>query len=181
MSLLVLLGEKNEPVVLPSGQLLATWGQYSTYVDANGRYRVIWQYGDGEVRMQKFETVKTILELEHYFADIKADAWFGGIQRLPIEWIDDNIDLIKEVVYQIRIHPELTLTQYYNYLNTKEWYEQVIIKTFIFKLALGLAEYHGVTLSDYTEIEVLTRVRNWICSVDLNILKRVVFGYLIAM
>jgi hypothetical protein len=177
MSLLVLLGEKVAPAT--TGVVLPTWGQYSTYVDAQGRYRVIWQWdATGDILFHKFDTIKTTEELNTYFVQYLIDQEFGDIKKIQTR-LDDNETLLVEVITQIRTHPALTYVQYTNYLNTKEWYEQVVIKAFLFKLALGLAEKYGLTLSNYTEIEILQKLRDWICSVNINVLKKVVFGYFI--
>jgi hypothetical protein len=51
--------------------LLATWDQYSTYVDAAGKYRVIWQWEDGDIEFMKSPAFLT--ELAIAFANIKLE------------------------------------------------------------------------------------------------------------
>ena len=48
-------------------------------------------------------------------------------------------------------------------------------------LVFKLAENYGVTLTNYTELEIWTKVRDWICNTELNIVKRIIFGYLISL
>ena len=174
--------------------LLATWDKYSTYLseqlvpifDDNGEptgeeemvtfYRVIWEWPDGSIEFHKFVGMRTEPELEVEFEDIKRERDYGWISKLQTT-LDDNEDLIKEVVIQIRTHPALTLNQYNQYLNGKEWYEQVVIRAFIYKIAILLAAKYDVQLDDYTEVEVLKKVRNWICNSEIRLLKRVIFGY----
>lgn len=158
--------------------LLATWGKYSTYVDAAGKYRVIWQFPDGEVLFHKLPAYKTEAELETYFQQYLIEREFGGVEKLQTV-LDDNKELIVEVVTYIRTHPNLTLTQWNTVLATKEWHEQVVIRAFLYKLALLLAQHYGIVLDNYTEAEILKKLRNWICTVNINLLKRVVFGYFI--
>ena len=158
--------------------ILATWGQYSTYTDAQGKYRVIWQFANGQIMFQKFDTFKTEVELTTWFANYELEQQYLDYQKLNTvpDW---NETLIKTVITYIRSKPTLTLSQWNTYLATKQWYEAGYIRAFIFKLAVGLAQYYGITLANYTEVEVLQKTRNWICTVNINILKKVVFGYLI--
>ena len=160
--------------------LLATWDQYSTYVDAQGRYRVIWQFADGNILFHKFDTFKTVPELDAFFSQYLIELEFGGIEKLPT-FMDEDELLIKETVIYIRSHPTITLAQWNTYLNAKPYEQRAIIKSFIHKLALQLALHYGVVLANYTETEILSKTRNWICTVNVNILKKVVFGYFIEL
>ena len=158
--------------------LLATWDKYSTYVDANGKYRVIWQFADGNILFHKFDTFKTLEELDAFFAQYLIEQEFGSIEKLPV-YLSEDEDLIKATVIYIRSHPALTLAQWNTYLNAMTYEKRAIIKSFVHKLALGLALHYGVVLADYTETEILKKVRNWICGVDGKILKRISYGNLI--
>jgi hypothetical protein len=90
-------------------------------------------------------------------------------------------ELIKNVIIKIRNNPSLTLDQYNTYLSSKPWYEQLVIRVFLYKLVLLLAQKYGVILTNYTESQVLLKVRNWICNANINLLKKVVFGYFIKL
>lgn len=85
-------------------------------------------------------------------------------------------ELIREVVTKIKATPTLTLTQYNTWLGTKQWYEQAIIRYFIFKVAVGLAEKYKVVLANYTETTVLTKVRDWIVATHANKLERILLN-----
>ena len=158
--------------------LLATWDKYSTYVDANGKYRVIWQFADGNILFHKFDTFRTLPELDAFFAQYLIEQEFGSIEKLQV-YLPEDEELIKEVVIYIRAHPALTLTQWNTYLNAMTYEKRAIIKAFIHKLALGLALHYGVVLADYTETEILKKTRNWICGVNVNVLKRICYDNLI--
>ena len=157
--------------------LLQTWGQYSTYTDAAGKYRVIWQFADGQIMFQKFDTFKTEAELTAWFDNYLLEQQYAEYTKLDTqpEW---NETLIKAVITYIRSKPALTLSQWNTYLATKQWYEAAFVRAFIFRLAIRLAEHYGLVLSDYTESQVLLKVRNWICTVNINILNKFVFGVL---
>ena len=90
--------------------------------------------------------------------------------------ITQHKDLIKEVVVRLKNNPTTTLTQYNNYLSTKPWYEQAIIRFFVYKLAMGLAQLHGVILANYTESTVFAKVRDWIVATPAKKLSKVIFN-----
>lgn len=90
--------------------------------------------------------------------------------------ITAHVELIKEVVTKIKANPTLTLAQYNNYLSGKPWYEQAIIRFFIYKLAVGLAQSYGVTLTDYTETQILSKVRDWIVATPTNKLAKIILN-----
>ena len=62
-----------------------------------------------------------------------------------------NEPLITEFLTLVKQNPTVTLTQYNNWLATKQWYESATIRYFVYKLAIGLAQHYGVVLSNYTE------------------------------
>lgn len=90
--------------------------------------------------------------------------------------ISQHKELIKEVVLKIKANPTLTLTQYNNYLSGKLWYEQAIIRFFLYKLAVGLAQHYGVVLTDYTETQVLQKVRDYIVNTPNWKLAKIIFN-----
>jgi len=158
--------------------VLATWDQYSTYVDANGKYRVIWQTDTGQIIMHKFDKVETLPFMEKAFDRMRSD-WDGTVSL--VRYDEEDEETIRQAIAYIRPRPTLTLAQWNTYLNTLTYEKRAIIKAFIHKLAIGLAAHYGVVLANYTETEILAKTRNWICTVNLNTLKRVCFGYLITI
>lgn len=156
--------------------LLQTYGKYKSYIDPEtGKHRVIWQFADGNILCYKFDTEKTEAECETFFAQYLIEQEFGQIEKLQTV-LNDNENLIKEVIVYIRNHPNLTLAQWNTVLSAKQWHEQVVIRAFIYKLALLLAQHYGIVLDNFTEAEILKKLRNWVCSVNVNVLKRVIFG-----
>jgi hypothetical protein len=85
-------------------------------------------------------------------------------------------ELLREVITKLKINPTLTLSQYNTYLATKQWYEAAIIRYFIYKTAIGLAQHYGVILANYTETTVLTKVRDWIVETPANKLEKILFN-----
>lgn len=87
-----------------------------------------------------------------------------------------NENLIKEVIQRFKDVPTTTLTQFTNWLNTKQWWEAATVKYFMYRTAVGLAQYHGITLSDYTENVIFTQVRNWLSATELRKIEKVIFN-----
>lgn len=159
--------------------ILATWGKFSTYTDAAGFYRVIWQdVTSGQIIMHKFDSVKTLTYMERFF-DKQIRGGDGIVQE--IEFSEDDEVILKVGCIYILTHPTLTLNDWNAYLNELGYQKAEVFKAYIHKLALKLAEKYGVTLTNYTELEIWIKVRDWICNTDLDIVKRVIFGYLISL
>lgn len=154
--------------------ILPTYGQFSTYTDDAGRYRVIWQWDDGGVEMRKFETVLSDAEVEWQMWVLRKLREYPEYPKLPFDSDNDREQIIAAVTY-IRTHPALTLTQWNTYLNALTWYNRYLVRAFIFRLAQGLAAYYGVNLGTMTETAVLQAVRNWIYNTNINIVQAVIF------
>ena len=143
------------------------------YDDANGYYRVVWRHTDGRVICHKFTAYIPDTGLDAAFEIVFRDIDYGGVPRMEFDWTEA---VIKDAVVKLRNNPALTLNQYNQYLNGKPWNEAAEIRAFVYKLALYLAREYEVVLADYTESQVLLKVRNWIVGVNVNVLKKVVFG-----
>jgi hypothetical protein len=159
--------------------VLATWNGYTSYVDANGFSRVIWQVTEtGQIIFHKFNEVKSLVYMNRFFDKMRYD--FDGVTQ-EIEFTEEDESDFAVICAYIRSHPSLTLSQWNTYLNTLDWQKRAIFKAYLYKLALKLAEHYGVTLTNYTETVIWTAVRNWIVNTNLNTVKRVIFGYLITL
>jgi hypothetical protein len=84
--------------------------------------------------------------------------------------------LITEFVTLVKQNPTVTLTQYNNWLAGKQWYEAAIIRYFVYKTAIGLAEHYGVSLTSMTESFVLGKVRDWLVNTPARKLEKVIFN-----
>ena len=157
--------------------ILATYGQFTTYVDANGRYRVWFEFPDGQVMQGKFDVYITDAEVEWQMFVKRRRMEFPVYPKLPFD-SDNDKTIIVNAVQHIRNSPALTLTQWNTYLNTLTWYNRYLVRGFLFRLAQGVAAYYGVNLGTMTETAVLQAVRNWICNTNINIVQAVIFDRL---
>jgi hypothetical protein len=160
--------------------ILATWGKFSTYTDANGYYRVIWQDATtGQIVMHKFDSIKSLTYMERFFDKMLFGAQ-GVVQE--IEFSEEDEADFKVICAYIRSHPTLTLTQWNTYLNSLgAWQKNVIFKAYLYKLARNIHAKGWITLANYTESTVWLATRNWIVNTNLDTVKRVIFGYLIQL
>ena len=146
-----------------------------TYQDMAGKWRYIVELTTGETIMLKFSETPTMTELETIEADYILAHEYDGLTNLTYELLD-NIELLREVVTEIKTHPTLNITQYNNYLAGKEWYEQAIIRYFIFVVALGLAEHYEKNLANLDETTILVNVRDWIVETPAKKIAKILFN-----
>jgi len=88
----------------------------------------------------------------------------------------EHEELVKEVVQGFKDNPNINLAQFNNYIENKQWHERVVMEFFIYRTAIGLAEYYDVSVADYTPNEVFTKVRDWIVETPVRKLAKVILG-----
>ena len=145
------------------------------YTDMAGKIRMVVLLSTGQSILLKFQTQPTTQQLETIEADYILTHEYDDLTNLTYELLD-NIELLKEVVTEIKTHPTLNLTQYNNYLAGKEWYEQAIIRYFIFVVALGLAEHYEKNLANLDETTILVNVRDWIVETPAKKIAKILFN-----
>ena len=145
------------------------------YTDMAGKIRMVVLLSTGQSILLKFQTQPTTQQLETIEADYILVHEYDGLTNLTYELLD-NIELLREVVTEIKTHPTLNLTQYNNYLAGKEWYEQAIIRYFIFVVALGLAQHYEKNLANLNETTILVNVRDWIVETPAKKIAKILFN-----
>ena len=137
----------------------------------NGWYDVLVQLDDYSGLRLSFKEHRSDADILAVAQDIvnrqEAERQYNAIETLPFNILDQK-ELLKEFVKKIKDNPTVTLTQYNNWLGTKQWYESAIIKYFVYTLATKLAERKGITLTDLTEAQVLQKLRDWIVDTNLR-------------
>jgi hypothetical protein len=144
-----------------------------------GMYSVLIQLDDGNSMRLQFPTVipdADVLIEAQKTADINNEIQsYNAIENFQFNIID-NVELLKEFIQKIKENPNVTFNQYNTWLETKTWYEEAIIKYFVFTLATNLANRKGIELSDLTETKVLQKLRDWIVTTNLRTIEKVI-GY----
>jgi hypothetical protein len=144
-------------------------------VDMAGKIRIVWQMANGDSVMWKFSSEPTTEQLEALEAKHMILHEYDNVYQIPIT-ITEDVELIRDFIQQIKDHPTVTLTQFNTWLSTKQWQEDAQIRVFIFKLAQELANRQEVQLSDYTQAEILGKLRNWIVDAPIKKIAKVIFG-----
>lgn len=147
------------------------------YTDAAGFIRVLWRTQAGNDLLFKFRDDPTTQQLEAEEAKWVSANEFIDTASISFNLTDDGASLIK-IVMQIRNNPNLTLTQYNNYLGTLPWYEAATIRYFIYSIGTKLAARNEIQLAGLTEAQFLSQVRNFIVNTPLRKLARLIFGNL---
>lgn len=149
---------------------------FDKFIDEAGYYRVLvgtdTDYGVITLKFKQdpsdaeaFEKAQRVLDV--YLLD----------KIEPIQWQDTNLsENLYEVVQLIRDNPSVTLNQYNNYLNGLPWYESSGKRYAVFVMAKVLSERKDVELSDFTESEILSKLKTFILNASISQLKRIVYG-----
>ena len=87
----------------------------------------------------------------------------------------DNTQVLVDAITYIKTNNP-TLTQWNAYLAALPWYDAYAVRWFLAMLARELANRNEVTLSDFTETEVLSRLKTWILNAPARRLAKIVFG-----
>ena len=145
------------------------------YIDMAGKIRMVVLLTTGESILLKFSEEPTTTALEIIEANYIEAHEYDNLTNLTYELLE-NIELLQEVVTEIKKYPSLTLTQYNNYLANKTWYEQAIIRYFIFVVAMGLAQHYDKSLANLDETIILINVRNWIAETPAKKITKILFN-----
>jgi len=145
------------------------------YIDMAGKIRMVVLLTTGESILLKFSEQPTTTALEIIEANYIEAHEYDNLTNLTYELLE-NIELLQEVVTEIKKYPSLTLTQYNNYLANKTWYEQAIIRYFIFVVAMGLAQHYDKSLANLDETTILINVRNWIAETPAKKITKILFN-----
>lgn len=144
-------------------------------VDMSGKIRIVWQMANGDSAMWSFREEPTIEQLEALEVKHIDFHLYDNVYKL-IDIDEDDRELIKEFIYEIKSHPTVTYNQYLTWLAGRNWQNQAVIKTFIYKLATRLANNRDVELSDYTEQQILGKLRDWIVATPIRMIAKTILG-----
>ena len=144
-------------------------------IDLAGKIRMIVQLTNGEIIPLKFSTQPSTTQLNEIEASYIVAHQYDSVQTVTIN-LSNHYELIREFVTLIKQNPTVTLTQYNNWLAGKQWHEAAIIRFFVYKLAMGLAEHSEVSITSYTESFILGKVRDWLVDTPAKKIEKVVFN-----
>jgi len=146
------------------------------YQDIAGKWRVLYQINLDESIMLKFSQNPSDAEVQSKVdIHIASDEYiYRDTYKLPII-IEDFKESIENAVRFIKI-TNPTLAQWNTYISTLQWYDASMVRWFIFALAIRLAEQNSINLSVYTEVEILSKLKQWIIVTPAAKLRKIIWG-----
>lgn len=163
------------PILLTHGSL--TIIPQGTYVDAAGKYRVMWNENNGEgTHNAKWPAYFPDSQLPEKIAEWHTNNQLSGVAKLDFN-ADYQEDFLVNFINLVREY-DPTLPQFLNWLSQQTWYNDACVRAFLFRLAIGLAEHYDVPIQNYTVIEVLGKVKNWLIQTPIPVIEMVCFGHL---
>lgn len=90
--------------------------------------------------------------------------------------IYDNKETIRNAIAYIKTENP-NFTQWNNYLATLVWDDALMIRWFLAILAKELANRKDIDLTQWTETEVLSKLKTWIIDTPTRKLEKIIFGF----
>ena len=99
---------------------------------------------------------------------------YDDVQQASIG-LYENKEILRTVALWIKAN-DPTLTQWNSYLKTLAWYDAYMIRYWLAQLALKLAERGDIDITDFTETQVLAKLKAFIINQPLRRLNKILFG-----
>ncbi len=146
------------------------------YQDIAGKWRVLWSIDASNSIMLKFQhnpsDQEVIDKVNTYL--ISDEYVYRTVTKLPIV-IEDFKDVIENAVIFIKT-TNPNLTQWNTYLSNQSWYHASVVRWFLFSLATRIAAQKEIDLTDFTETQVLGKLKTWIIATPAAKLRKVIWG-----
>lgn len=84
--------------------------------------------------------------------------------------------LFKELILFIRNNPSVSSTQYNSFLASKQWFEAAILRFFLHRMAMVLAQRYSLVFSSYTEAQILSKLKIWVSETPLQLIGKLFFN-----
>ena len=96
----------------------------------------------------------------------------------PTQQLDilDHNEAIENAVVYIKNTANLTLTKWNTYLGTLPFVDKYAIQWFIMAMAYRLAEMGEIDLGDYTELQILARMKTWLTNTPARRIRKIFYG-----
>lgn len=129
------------------------------------------------------ETHSEMLITNHKVSEEEASAYqqayleqhqYDDVQPVTLDLYADK-ELLKDMVLYIK-NNQPTWTQWLKYLAKLRWDDVYMLRFWVAKLALILAERHEINITDFTETKVLAALKTYIINQPLRKLNRLLFG-----
>jgi hypothetical protein len=129
------------------------------------------------------ETHSEMLITNHKVSEEEASAYqqayleqhqYDDVQPVTLDLYADK-ELLKDMVLYIK-NNQPTWTQWLKYLAKLRWDDVYMLRFWLAKLALILAERNEIEITDFSELQVLSKLKTYIKDQPLRKLNRLLFG-----
>ena len=112
-------------------------------------------------------------------------------QEFQTQWIDRHLyndtpnlllsiydakEVIENAVVYIKTTPNLTLTKWNTYLNGFSLEDRYAVRWFIVVMARKLNEIGEITLTDNTELQILSQMKTWFIATPSRKIRKIFYG-----
>jgi hypothetical protein len=88
----------------------------------------------------------------------------------------DDTEAIEDAVRFIKTTSDLTLTKWNSYLATLTYADKYAVSWFIMAMAEKLAEMGEFDISDFSELQILARMKNWLTNTPARRIRKIFYG-----
>jgi hypothetical protein len=145
------------------------------FQDISGAYRTVWQFADGTCatfKTFKDPTDSEILELANQY--IIQHQYDDDDDNFDFEYGDKEY-VIRNFIDFLKNSSKINLTTYRNYINTLDWTEEYILKSFIKSISDYLKSSKKFRSVINTELDALTVLRNLVQQQPEKRINRILF------
>lgn len=125
-----------------------------------------------------------VLWLEHEMTEAEAQTFVDAYLEAHLHdetpyralVIYDAKEAIEAAVVFIKTTASLTLTKWNNYLATLPVADKYAVRWFIMAMANKLAEMGDFDIADFTELQILARMKTWLINTPARRIKKIFYG-----
>lgn len=145
------------------------------YQDMANMWRVLLDIGETSLLSLKFNHNPTLQELQILVDNFENQHQYDNIAYLPISIYDAKTSIENAIIF-IKTTPSLNLTKWNTYISTLNMEDGYAIKWFIFVMARKLSEKNDIVLDNFTELEILGKMKTWFINTPERKIKKIFYG-----
>ncbi len=145
-------------------------------IDRNGSLYMTWvEITPTHAEVQLCDHEPTEAEAQTFVTNWLDAHLYDDTPTQQLDILDHN-EAIENAVVFIRNTANLTLTKWNTYLGTLPFVDKYAIQWFIMAMANRLAEMGEIDLGDYTELQILARMKTWLTNTPARRIRKIFYG-----
>ncbi|HOR79240.1 MAG TPA: hypothetical protein PLG04_10730 [Anaerolineaceae bacterium] len=145
-------------------------------IDRNGSLYMTWvEITPTHAEVQFYDHEPTEAEAQTFVTNWLDAHLYDDTPTQQLDILDHN-EAIENAVVFIRNTANLTLTKWNTYLGTLPFVDKYAIQWFIMAMANRLAEMGEIDLGDYTELQILARMKTWLTNTPARRIRKIFYG-----